>query len=168
MGGVFMIVFSFVYPLERKQRLELDVNSYNQKVEILNLEIIELKESVDELKVSGKRTINKLEILKNDNNRVRAEKQIEELKISYNKNFFLIKQQEKNVLAKDISIKYEKCKIDLLQEHINSFEIFRWVFLIVGTFFLLYGLYGWRRITLLSENIQKKELSDKETPTNGK
>ncbi|MEN7549070.1 hypothetical protein AAG747_14200 [Rapidithrix thailandica] len=155
MGGVFMIVFSFIYPLEKKQKLELEINIHNKDTEILNLQIQQLKEDVGNLKLLTKETLSKLE------NKTKSEldtKKIEQLKSNYNKEFEKIKTKELDILTKKIVINYNKSKIKILNEHINSFDIFKDLFLAVGSLFSLFGLYKWFRVTNMTEKLQKDEL----------
>lgn len=159
MGGIFMVAFSFIYPLENKQKIELEINLYNKQIELLNEEISQLNKDVDKLKVNTKETLKKLESIKKSNiNKASSSKEIKEIQENYNIEFHTIKSKETEVLTKNIILKYEKDKIGLLLNHINSFSIFRWLFLVVGSIFSITGLLFWWRSTRVSTEIQNLEL----------
>ena len=75
--------------------------------------------------------------------------------------FYATKAKENEIITKDIILKYEKSKIALLENHINSFSIFRWLFLIIGTTFTIFGLWNWNKSTLIYTEMQRLELEKK-------
>ena len=161
MGGVFMVVFSFMYPLEKKQKIELEINLYNKQIALLNEEIKTLNYDVENLKIKSKETIKTLEEIKKNNGNTNGSNSIKQIQENYNKEFYTIKAKENEVITKDIILKYEKNKIGLLQNHVGSFSIFRWLFLIIGVAFTVFGLWNWNKSTRISTEMQKLELEKK-------
>lgn len=161
MGGIFMVAFSFIYPLEKKQRIELEINLYNKQITLLNEEIKVLNDEVESLKIKTKETIETLELIKSSKESTIASKQIKEVQEIYNKAFYTTKAKENEITTKDIILKYEKSKIVLLENQVNSFSIFRWLFLTIGTTFTIFGLWNWNRSTKISTEIQRLELEKK-------
>ena len=158
MGGIFMVVFSFIYPLEKKQKLELDVIVYNKQIALLNNDILELNAEVNNLKKISKESLVNLNKTKELKVRTEAIAKIKEIQDKYNKEFIETKSKENEIITKNIILIYEKARIELLKEHINDFCFFRWIFLIIGSIFTVFGLIRWYILTLLSEKIQKKQL----------
>lgn len=161
MGGIFMIAFSFIYPLEKSHKIELEINLYNQQVELLNNEICVLNIEVENLKSKTKNSMEDLENQNKNRDKKTAEKNIDKIKEDYNKIFNETKSKQQEIIIKDIILKYEKQKIELLQSQVHSFSIFRWGFLIIGIIFTLFGIYRWYTSSSVSENIQKLELERK-------
>lgn len=161
MGGVFMVVFSFIYPLEKKQKIELEINLYNKQIALLNEEIKILNYDVENLKLKSKATIKTLEEIKENKDNSNRDNSIKQIQENYNKEFYTLKAKENEVITKDIILKYEKSKIVLLQNHVGSFSIFRWIFLIIGTTFTIFGLWNWNKSTKISTEMQKLELEKK-------
>ncbi|HLD53751.1 MAG TPA: hypothetical protein VJA82_10625 [Sediminibacterium sp.] len=161
MGGVFMVVFSFIYPLEKKQKIELEINLYNKQITLLNEEVKSLNKEVENLKIKSKETIKTLENIKSNKDSATASREIREIQETYNKVFYATKAKENEIITKDIILKYEKSKIALLENHINSFSIFRWLFLIIGTTFTIFGLWNWNKSTLIYTEMQRLELEKK-------
>lgn len=161
MGGVFMVVFSFIYPLEKKQKIELEINLYNKQITLLNEEVESLNNEVENLRTKSKETIKQLEFIKSSKDSLTASRQIREIQETYNKEFYATKAKENEITTKDIILKYEKSKIALLENHVHSFSIFRWLFLIIGTVFTIFGLWNWNKSTRISTEMQRLELEKK-------
>jgi len=157
--GTFMVVFSYIYPLEKQQELELELLLYNQQVEILNNEIADLKNDVENLKKISSLTLKKLEETKK-NEKNNAEKVINELQEDFNKAFNEVKRKGVEINTKDIILDYEKSRIELLKKHISSFSFIKWFFFIFGSIFLVFGLYKWFIITRVAEKLNKQKLNN--------
>lgn len=157
-GGVLLIVFSIIYPLEKKQRIELEVNVYNKQAELLNVEIHNLYSEIQDLKNKSKETLALLEKTKLERNKLNAEIQITRLKDNFNKNYNAIKIMENETSTKSTIMKYEKERILILQKQITSFDIFQYLMLILGVIFSSWGLYKWVIITNRSEKHQKEQM----------
>lgn len=157
-----MIGFSFIYPLEKKQKIELEINLYNQQIELLNEEIMTLSSQVENLKIQTKKTFEDLNALNQEKNEKIANGKIKIIKDNYNKLFYETKEKENDIITKNIVLKYEKSKILLLKNHVNSFTFFRWLFLILGSVFSIFGLWNWNKSTKIAEKIQKFDLKKKE------
>lgn len=157
------MAFSFIYPLEKKQKIELEVNLYNQQIALLNEEIAQLSKDVDNLKKVTKETLKKLETIEEGKTKKSsASNEIREIQNRYNLDFQTIKSKENEVSTKRIILKYEKDKILLLLNHIDSFSIFKLLFLIVGLLFAVIGLWLWWKATSVLSEIQKLELEKRQ------
>lgn len=154
MGGVFLLIFSFLYPLEKKQKIELEVVELKKIMDIQQTEIEYLKNSIDSLKAEVNPTLNKLEIAKKNRNH----KEIDSIQRLFNNAFDDLKNKEKILTIKDIVNNSEKDKICLLKNHIKEFRKFQVAFLIVGPLFIIYGLYGWSKSVRTSEKTQEIQL----------
>jgi hypothetical protein len=161
MGGIFMVVFSFLYPLEKRQKIELEINLYNKQIELLNEEILSLNKDVNKLKENTKETFSLLERQKSEKDENIAKQKIKEIQEQYNKAFFTTKAKENEVITKNIILKYEKEKIGLLENQVNSFTIFQWILLIMGSLFTFFGLWNWNKTTKISSEMQVLELYKK-------
>jgi archaellum component FlaD/FlaE len=165
MGGIIMIVFSFVYPLEKKQKIELEINLYNREVEVLNTEINELNDEVSKLKDKTKDSKKSLNNQNKIKDRKLAERKIEDIKKEYNKAYNETKNKQNEINTKNIVLKYEKKKIQLLQSQVGSFTVFRWLFLILGIIFTIFGICKWYNSSCILEKLQKLELKKIEKET---
>lgn len=161
-GGILMIVFSLFYPIEKKQLLELEINNFNKQTELLNNDINLLNVEVNQLKSTSKETLNTLEKLqktKNDVNQIQVSKEISKIKDNYNKTFYRIKSHQQETILKNINIKYNKSKIEIIQNHISTFNFYSWFLLIFGVLFAGFGLRYWFKSTQNTEKLKLKELN---------
>lgn len=161
-GGILMIFFSLFYPIEKKQLLELEINTYNKQTEILNNDIKLLSAEVEELKKNSAftlKTLEKLQKSKTKTNNAQVCKEISIIKDGYNKTFFKIKNHQQETILKNINIKYNKCKIEILQNHICTFNFYSWFLLIFGILFTGFGLKYWFKSSQNTENLKIKELN---------
>ena len=161
-GGILMIVFSLFYPIEKKQLLELEINTYNKQTELLNNEINLLDVEVKKLKVISGKTFDSLKKLQRDrnkNNSVQISKEIAKIKDNYNKTFYKIKNQQQETILKNINIKYNKSKIEIIQNHISTFSFYSWFLLIFGVLFSGFGLKYWFKSSQNTEKLKIKELN---------
>lgn len=161
-GGILMIVFSLFYPIEKKQLLELEINNFNKQTELLNNDIILLNIEVNQLKSTSKETLKTLEDLqltKNESNKIKVSKEISKIKDNYNKIFYKIKNHQQETNLKNINIKYNKTKIEIIQNHICTFNFYSWFLLIFGILFAGFGLIYWFISTQNTEKLKIKELN---------
>lgn len=161
-GGIFMIVFSLFYPIEKKQLLELEINNFNKQAELLNNDINSLNIEVNRLKTTSKetlKTLEKLEKTKNAANQHQVSKEISIIKDKYNKTFFRIKSYQQETILKSINLKYNKSKIEIMQNHVETFNFYSWFLLIFGVLFAVVGLKYWFKSTQNTEKLKLKELN---------
>ena len=161
-GGILMIFFSLFYPIEKKQLLELEINTYNKQTEILNNDIKLLNIEVNQLKINSKKTLNILTDLqktKTKKNSIQVSKEISLIKDNYNKSFYEIKSHQEECNLKNINIKYNKCKIEIVQNHISTFNFYSWFLLIFGVLFTFFGLIFWFKSAQNTEQLKIKELN---------
>lgn len=147
--GAFLVVFGFVYPIEKSHELDLEVIEYNQKVretnyswEISLQEAQSVKKQIDDLNqryaLMPDSLKGKMLELKNQIKRIEQKSQFEEIKIKSN--------QE---------------RIKTLETHIKQFQTYRDVLLILGVILLFYGGWHWHGMSRIDKK-NKKLLSKKE------
>lgn len=161
-GGILMIFFSLFYPIEKKQLLELEINIYNKQTEMLNNDIKLLNIDVNQLKNNSKNTLEILEKLqksKTKANNVEVCKEISRIQDNYNRTFYKIKNHQQETILKNINIKYNKCKIEIVQNHICTFNFYSWFLLIFGILFTAFGLIHWFKSAQNTERLKIKELN---------
>lgn len=161
-GGILMIIFSLFYPIEKKQLLELEINNFNKQTELLNNDISLLNIEVNQLRTTSKVTLRKLQKLqktKNEINHIEVSKEISIIKDNYNKTFYKIKSHQQETNLKNINIKYNKSKIEIIQNHISTFNFYSWFLLIFGILFAGFGLKFWFKSTQNTEKLKIKELN---------
>jgi septal ring factor EnvC (AmiA/AmiB activator) len=161
-GGILMIVFSLFYPIEKKQLLELEINNFNKQTELLNNDISLLNVEVNQLKSTSKetlKTIEKLQKTKSDLNQTQVSKEISNIKDNYNRIFYKIKSHQQETILKNINIKYNKTKIEIIQNHISTFSFYSLFLLIFGILFAGFGLRYWFKSTQNTEKLKIKELN---------
>ncbi len=142
LSGLILVIFSLMYPLEKKHQLDLEINTYNKQVEILNDEIVNLSKQVDHLSAFTKETKDNLEkVVKNSKSG--THEKILLIQEKYNSTFNDVKAKELEVRTKNIIMKYEKQRILILQSQADYFSNFQIAFFILGPIFLLIGLVGW-------------------------
>lgn len=157
-----MIVFSLFYPIEKKQLLELEINTYNKQTELLNNDITLLGIEVKKLKVISGKTLDSLKKLQKDrnkNNSLQISKEIAIIKDNYNRTFHKIKNQQQETILKNINIKYNKSKIEIIQNHISTFNFYSRFLLIFGILFTGFGLRYWFESSQNTEKLKIKELN---------
>lgn len=155
MGGIFMVVFALVYPLEKENNISIEINNHNKQVELLNVEIKEVSKQVNDLIKLTNKTSDELEKLKKSNNK----SLIENVKSEYNKSFAKVKQKEQEVSTKEIVMRYDKSKIEILQKQLDSFSLYKNILLIVGSIFAIVGLIFWIKLTCKTEKLMSKEIN---------
>ena len=161
-GGILMIVFSLFYPIEKKQLLELEINNFNKQTELLNNDISLLNVEVNQLKSTSKETLKTLEKLqktKNEFNQVQVSKEISKIKDNYNRIFYKIKDHQQETILKNINIKYNKTKIEIIKNHISTFNFYSCFLLIFGILFAGFGLIYWFKSVQCTEKLKIKELN---------
>lgn len=155
-----MIGFSIVYPLEKKQKLELEVNNYNQHVEILNRETSKLLKNAQDLEIVANNTVKILEGAESDPDKSISKNERKVLQDSFNVKYNRIKLLRTELSTNDVILKYEKNRILLLRKHIKSFNCYKNMMFWLGLGFLLFGLYMWLRVTCTAIKMQKSQLEN--------
>lgn len=154
MGGVFMVVFAFLYPIDKKQKIQLEIVSLNSKIAVERYKIKKIKFSIDSINREVKPTLERLNKAKGENNSIL----INGVKRQFNISLDIISRIKNEAELKQIEISSENNKILLLENHIKEFEKFQLILLILGPIFTIYGLVKWRKSILTTELIQDIQL----------
>lgn len=162
--GIIMVFTAMIYPLQKQQEIEVEILSYNQKVESLNSEIDDLTIDCKLLDSIVKKRIIELTVLSNrkKNSKSASERasisnQMQIIKNNVNTSHTVLKGKEKSSELKSLSSKYEKRKIELLQKYANKYEGYTCFFLWVGIPLACAGLVSWICSTWVIEKIKWKE-----------
>ncbi|HRX00383.1 MAG TPA: hypothetical protein P5280_12885 [Cyclobacteriaceae bacterium] len=150
-----MLAFSFVYPLEKRQALELEVNTYNEEVTLLNQQKVQLEKAVEDLQELTKSTLAALSDPKKKNRPMEEKFRIQD---RYNTAFDSTKEMLKEIEEKKTQLVYKKERIKILKRHIMAFKKFESLFFWLGLIFTPIGLICWFRGTIRTEQLQKREL----------
>lgn len=160
-GGLFMISLSMIYPLQKKQLIEIEIISHNKEVELLNNEIESLKLKVEEFKKIAKKNcfvFDSLMLIRKDSKNPAITNEIEALKKRDNETINNIKKQKENIDIKHIILTYDKRKIDLLNTHIKEYDKYSDLLFYPGIILGLIGFVGWFYSTINTEILKKQEI----------
>jgi len=162
-GGILLVVLSIIYPLQKKQEVELEINAHNEKTKLLNNEIKCLDKDVKSFR---KETdicfiqLDSLKKLRNNSNYKIISNQIAKVKDDYNRNFITLKDKENELLIKKINLEFDKSRIKILNKHLNLYKRYSSWLLTVGILLSIIGLFFWSISTHRSEKLKKRELNE--------
>lgn len=154
MGGVFMVVFAFLYPIDKKQKIQLEIVNLNSDIKLESYKIEKIRLSLDSIKKEVNPILEKLTWAKSQ----KDIKLIKEIQRNFNSSLDIITAKKNEVELKQLEIISEKNKIVLLEKHIKEFESFQFILLIIGPIFIFYGIIKWRKSILVTELIQDIQL----------
>ena len=152
--GAVMIVTSIIYPLQKKQEIEIQINHLLKESELLNYEVVSLKKDYQGSKKEFKNVSDKLNSMYNVSGKVVKEhEQFLQLRRKNNELIQNLKSRYRELEIKNIIMQNEQSKIDLLKRHANSYNSYYQFVKWVGIFFLLSGLIGWVISTFIQEKM---------------
>lgn len=163
-AGIFLIMTSILYPLQRKQEIEIEILYFNKQAELLNLEIKELKKKVCSLSDDSEICIHALDSLKRAKNLniIQTQKEIDlkikELKAAYNKKYDDVEKDKLRIDIKSIITEYNQSKIEVYNNHLEAYDCYFKLFLVFGIVFTVIGILGWFKSTHISEIIKLEQL----------
>jgi hypothetical protein len=139
--GLAMLVFALTYPLEKKNLIELEINSHNKETQLLNNEISNL--STDILRIEKERdylliqadVIKQGKAIDQDDTKKRV--------TQFNKDFNTLQDRHKTLETKKIILDYNKKRILVLESQSNTFGWFSWIMILVGIGLTAFGFYYW-------------------------
>ncbi|MDR6781918.1 cell division protein FtsB [Pedobacter africanus] len=165
-GGVMMVLFAFVYPLQKKQSLELEINAFNKEVSLLNKEINDVEKQChdanksDSLTILGiKRLQRQREISKTPAVKEQLTKQINKLKDEASSIPNGLEAKVQNIQIKKIILDFNKGRIKILQGHASQFRWYEIVLIVVGSTFAAVGLFFWALSCRNTERLKIKEIN---------
>ncbi|MEO3403242.1 hypothetical protein AAFN85_05035 [Mucilaginibacter sp. CAU 1740] len=163
-GGIVMICFSMVYPLQKKQELEIEINTYNKEAEFLNRDIEVLQAKIADCRGLKTTTMSNIRALKASKSNKKSlqvkeiDKRIDSIKRTFSQNVDNLEKDIQQVKVKDIILKYNKTKIRLLQDHSDTYDCYSIWLLISGVITGIIGLFFWSISTRNSEILKKEEI----------
>lgn len=151
--GIVMIIFSIMYPMEKRNEIELKSNEYKKEISLNKLELISLSDSIKDLNSIIVKANKHIELLKKepiiDSQRIIKYKK--EINPYYNK---VIEKNFKKSKQDSLLI-YKKKEIEILDKQINDFKIKERCMLYGGIFFMLYGFLKWKKAENEDDGITK-------------
>jgi hypothetical protein len=141
--GAFLIVFGFVYPIEKSQHLDLEIIDHNQNVKITNFSWEISAQEAKALQIQIQEIDRKHEVL-NDSQIQRKEF----LKAT-------IKEIDEKAEIELIKIEASLQKIQALEKHIAQFEIYKTILLIIGILSIMYGGWHWHGMSKIDKDNKK-------------
>jgi len=151
-GGLAIIVFSFVYSFEQKQNLLLECNLFKKQSALLEVEIDQVKSEIRIIHEAIEEIENRMK-----DTTANHEDLIDLKKEQYKK---IIEQKEKKqeILIKQIMLDFEGERIVISTQLNKEVIVYKWVLLLLGSFAVGYGLYKWLKFTEIAEKKSKAEL----------
>ncbi|MDN4166193.1 hypothetical protein QWY31_11810 [Cytophagales bacterium LB-30] len=173
-GGLLLIAFAIIYPIERENEIDLEIVLYNKEANVINNEIEELRVKVDKEKALSRLIIDKIDSLKSNNGGKGSQILIDQLKNDFNKTYKGGELSEKltEISTKSLILEYEQKRIKVLQKHARKFRIIGWVLLVFGSISTLFGGYKWlnrfKKDHIVSDKKSELELWELQNRVSGK
>lgn len=142
LSGLTLLVFGFVYPIERSQELELRKTDYAAEVELVNYQIEKLRERLDSLKYYEN------SYMKSKADSLYDPLKLKEIGDKFDKNYSLLYSRNEVIDIKTIEVNAQKAKILVLQNHIDEFNDWQYWLVRIGGLAAVIGGLVWAIITL--------------------
>lgn len=166
LAGLFMLVLSLVYPLEKRNELEIEIINVNRETDILNNQVSTLKTQT----LSLSKNVTKIErdldslsrmrkIEKSTIRRESIEEQIEKIKNAFNLEFSKLDKNQAEIKTKSIVVNYDKSRIQLLKEQQKEYATYFFVFKWAGILLIIVGIIGWHKSHRRNERIKDKQIN---------
>lgn len=156
-GGLLMVFTAMIYPMQKRQLLEVEIVSYNKEVELINNEIDEISSNVKKLKALDntiEKDLKHLQTLRDNakNNTIKSKhaKEFTTLKNQYMFGYTAAEKKLSELKVKKIILDFNKNKITLLQNHSDEYGCYTFWFLIFGIPLALIGISGWAYSTYIT------------------
>lgn len=139
--GVVMLIFSIMYPMEKKNEIELKSNDFKKELALNKLETQILNDSVNILTKLIENAHSELKLMKETNNvdSIKVKNQRKNIKSIYSN----IKNKRIFIEKSDCTLIYKNEEIKLLEKQINDFKWISDILLWNGAIFIIIGLYNW-------------------------
>lgn len=142
--GLVMVVFSLVYPLQKKHEIELEIVNQNKEAKLLNNEISNLNKVTLNLKNTSDLLITKAVNFKaNRRNKLKMKGVVDK----FNSDFDSAQKNKQAIEIKTIILEFNKTKIVVLQQQANSFDRYSYWLSSFGIAFTVFGLLFWTKKT---------------------
>jgi putative exporter of polyketide antibiotics len=138
--GLVMVVFSLVYPLQKKHEIELEIVNQNKEAKLLNKEIDNLSKITLNLEKTSDLLIKKAVKFKaNKRNKLKMKSLVDK----FNLDFDSAQRNKQAIEVKTIILEFNKTKIEVLQQQANSFDKYSFWLSLCGITFTVFGLVFW-------------------------
>ncbi|WP_333662201.1 hypothetical protein [Chishuiella changwenlii] len=151
--GIVMIIFSIMYPMEKRNEIELKSNEYKKEISLNKLELISLSDSIKDLNSKIVKANQHIEILKNEP--IIDSQRITNYKKEINPYFEKVIEKNYKKNKQDSVLYYKKKEIEILNAQINDFKTKEYFLLITGIFFMVYGFINWKIVENKDDGITK-------------
>jgi hypothetical protein len=163
LGGIMMVLVAMVYPLQKKQEIEIEIVAFNKEVHLLNLEIEELSTKVNAANAKSNKTYTTLDSLSNIKG---TSKEIERIKKEFNLEYNKIEIKKREQEIKLVVLDFNKRKIEVLKKHAVTYNSYSNKLLTWGIIILILGFIGWTILTVQSIKLKISEIrkNNRENP----
>lgn len=166
LAGLFLLVLSLVYPLEKRNELEIEIINVNKETDILNNQISVLKDEVSNLSQKVEKinsTLDSLVSLRSNVNTSQLNSinsKVEKIKDDFNLEYNKLASDQAEIKTKTIILEYNKSRIDLLKQHQTEYAIYFEAFKWIGIVLIIVGIFGWYRSHSRNEKIKDKQINN--------
>lgn len=157
-GGIGLFIFAIVHPLERKQQLEIEVNSYQFSLKEDSIDIANLNREVAMFQEYSKSLIHLMDSLNSKSNRNKL--LLDSLAKNYSTKLAELRQKSLELVHRNNKMVFEEKKVELLKKHIGDFNMYARILLILGPIFVLYGFWNWKKVSSIIEKMQEVQLKN--------
>lgn len=168
LNGLVMIAVGLFYPLQKSNDLEIRILEYNKKTELLEQDIIGLRDDsknlnaiVDSRIKLAESLVEKRKSLKSKSAISDINNQISELKLKTNLSYQEIKKNEDNITENQVNLKGEKKVIETLNKQVQVYDSYCIWLLFVGIFLGIIGFIGWIATTIFCEYANYKDFNER-------
>lgn len=146
--GMLLISLATIFPLQKKQLLEIEKNTCQEQATILKTHIDVLDSKVNNL-LSEKKELNVvIDSLSKDKKNIVL---LAEKKKKYNKKISELRGEFNNLKIKQVMLDYQIKKINILDSHIDSYTKYNFIMIFVGIILSIIGLSKWWRRSRLQD-----------------
>lgn len=158
LNGLVMIAIGLFYPLQKSNEIQIRILDYNKKVELLEQDIVRLKNDLGVLNIIVDNRIKLTESLANQRKYLKSQSEIIIInnKISETKLKTNLEYQEKlknqdNIGKNKITLNAEKRVIQQLKKQASVYDSYCYWLFNIGLFLGVGGFIGWIITTFFSE-----------------
>lgn len=138
--GLVMVVFSLVYPLQKKHEIELEIVNYNKDEKLLALEYNTLLKSVAMVEKESAELKKKTKhFIPTKKNKDKIRKEV----LKFNADLDSVQKFKLQIKVKKINLEYNSSKINVLKSQAETFQYYACWILGFGIIFSSFGLISW-------------------------
>jgi hypothetical protein len=158
LNGLVMIAIGLFYPLQKSNEIQIRILDYNKKVELLEQDIIKLKNDlrvlntiVDNRIKLSESLVNQRKYLKSQSEIIIINNKISETKLKTNLEYQEKLKNKDNIGKNKIILNAEKRVIQQLKKQASVYDSYCYWLFNVGLFLGIGGFIGWIITTFFSE-----------------